>query len=139
MSLLHVSINAADPERVASFLAAILGGEALLFPPFPGCWIALAAADDGTAIEVYPDTHVLVAGPEQIECVAGERNTAASFVHLALASPLSREQIIALAGRQHWTSRLCDRGHSPVSRCGWKTASSSRCSTRTWKRTTGPA
>ncbi len=54
MPLLHLSISAAEPRRVAGFLARLLDGEALEFPPFPGSWIAFAAAGDGTAIEVYP-------------------------------------------------------------------------------------
>lgn len=110
MSLLHISISASEPERVASFLAKLLGGEAMLFPPFPGCWIAFAAPDDGTAIEVYPNTHVLVAGENQIECVEEERDTTETFVHAAIASPLSEDEIMALGQGENWTSRVCDRG-----------------------------
>lgn len=110
VSLLHLSINASDPERVASFLATVLGGKAMRFPPFPGCWIAFAAQDDGTAIEVYPDTHVLVAGEDQIECVERQRDSAATFVHVAIASPLSEHEIMAIAQQENWTSRVCDRG-----------------------------
>lgn len=110
MSLLHVSISASEPERVASFLATLLGGEAMRFPPFPGCWIAFAAKDDGTAIEVYPDSHVLVAGKNQIECVEQTRDTAETFVHVAIASTLSEHEIRVLGQRENWISRVCDRG-----------------------------
>lgn len=110
VSLLHLSVSASEPERVASFLATVLGGEAMLFPPFPGCWIAFAAQDDGTAIEVYPDTHVLVAGEDHIECVERKRDTAETFVHAAIASPLSEHEIVALGQHENWTSRVCDRG-----------------------------
>lgn len=110
MSLLHVSISASEPERVAMFLAGVLGGRAMPFPPFPGCWIAFAAEDDGTAIEVYPNTHALVAGADRIACRVGAPDTGASFVHAAIASPLPVREILALAGRQGWTARECDRG-----------------------------
>lgn len=110
LSLLHLSISAAEPERVASFIAAVLGGEAMQFPPFPGCWIAFAAQNDGTAIEVYPDTHVLVAGENHIDYLEQSRDTAATFVHAAIASPLPEHEIISLGQRENWTSRVCDRG-----------------------------
>lgn len=80
------------------------------FPPFPGCWIAFAAHDDGTAIEVYPDTHVLTAGESHVECLEQMRDTAETFVHAAVASPLSEPEIMALAQGENWTSRVCDRG-----------------------------
>jgi hypothetical protein len=110
MSLLHLSISASDPEAVACFLAQLLAGEAMLFPPFPGCWIAFSGKDDGTAIEVYPDTQVLVPGDGAVECRSASPNNAKAFVHAAIASPLPADDIIALGRRQGWISRLCDRG-----------------------------
>ncbi|MBB3992628.1 hypothetical protein GGR95_000247 [Sulfitobacter undariae] len=110
MSLLHLSISANDPENVASFLAAVMGGIAMPFPPFPDCWIAFSAEDDGTAIEVYPTTHVLEAGPEQISCEIKSRDTTSTFVHAAVCSKLSRVEIIGLASSKGWTSRICNRG-----------------------------
>jgi hypothetical protein len=110
MSLLHLSINAAEPQRVAVFLAQLLGGEAMPFPPFPSCWIAFTKVDDGTAIGVYPTTHVLKAGPEQISCEITEPNIAGTFVHVAIASPLDRKNILATAQSEGWLSRICDRG-----------------------------
>lgn len=110
MSLLHLSISASEPRRVASFLAAVLGGRAMPFPPFPRCWIAFAAQDDGTAIEVYPDTHVLVPGEDHIECDVRERDNAATFVHAAITSPLPKREVMSLASKENWTTRECDRG-----------------------------
>ena len=110
MSLLHISINADDPENVASFLAQVMGGAALPFPPFPDCWIAFAASDDGTAIEVYPKSHVLKPGPEHIACEIRTPNHDATFVHAALCSTLSSSEIIALASQENWIARICNRG-----------------------------
>lgn len=110
LSLLHISTSASEPERVATFLATVLGGETMPFPPFPGCWIAFAVHDDGTAIEVYPDTHVLVADESGIECVEQMRDTLETFVHSAIASRLSEHQIIALGQQENWIRRVCNRG-----------------------------
>jgi hypothetical protein len=110
MALLHVSISAEEPERVAAFLATLLRGEALPFPPFPDSWIAFAGQDDGTAIEVYPLTHRLTTGPETIACVAGSPDDSPSFAHVAIRSTLGREEILARGAAEGWTTRICNRG-----------------------------
>lgn len=80
----------------------------MAFPPFPDCWIA--SEDDGTAIEIYPNTHALVPGPDQIECRVGPPDASPSFAHVALGSVLAPAEIIELAAERGWTARLCDRG-----------------------------
>lgn len=110
MSLLHLSINADAPQDVATFLAQVMGGVAMPFPPFPDCWIAFAAEDDGTAIEVYPTTHVLEAGAEQISCEVKARDASSTFVHAALGATLSGSEIVALASDKGWIARICNRG-----------------------------
>ncbi|MEM6462480.1 MAG: hypothetical protein AAF724_11235 [Pseudomonadota bacterium] len=110
MSLLHISINAEEPQRVAAFLAQIMAGRVLPFPPFPDCWIAFTQKDNGTAIEVYPVTHNLRAGPEQIVCDIGEPARGATFVHAAIGSPLMEAEILAEAGSEGWLARKCNRG-----------------------------
>jgi len=110
MPLLHLSINAAEPAKTAGFLADLLGGEAMPFPPFPDSWIAFSERDDGTAIEVYPLTHRLFAGAQQVDCRSEEPLGGPTFVHAAIGSPLSRQDIMERARARGWTSRLCDRG-----------------------------
>ena len=110
MSLLHLSISADAPEDVATFLAQVMGGEAMPFPPFPGCWIAFAKQDDGTAVEVYPTTHVLEAGPEQVSCEIRERDTTPTFAHVAMCATLNRSEIISSAEERGWLARICNRG-----------------------------
>lgn len=110
MALLHLSINAQDPENVARFLATLLGGEALRFPPFPDAWIAFAAHDDGTAIEVYPLTHRLTIGPQTIACEVDSPDRRPTFAHAAIASNLDRTEILALGVSKGWVSRICNRG-----------------------------
>ncbi len=110
MSLLHLSISADDCQGVANFLARVMGGKAMPFPPFPDCWIAFTAKDDGTAIEVYPTTHVLKAGPDQISCEISKPDATPTFVHAAICAQLKRTEIIALASSKGWISRICNRG-----------------------------
>lgn len=110
MALLHVSISAKEPGRVAASLATLLGGEALPFPPFPDSWIAFGGEDDGTAIEVYPLTHRLKIGPETIACEAGPPDDGPSFVHVAIRSALDREDIVDLGAAEGWVTRICNRG-----------------------------
>jgi catechol 2,3-dioxygenase-like lactoylglutathione lyase family enzyme len=110
MTLLHVSISASEPERVAAFLGRVMGGRAMPFPPFPASWIAFGAADDGIAVEVYPLTHRLVPGPETIACESGTPDAAASFAHAAIASPFDADHLVSLGSDQGWISRICDRG-----------------------------
>lgn len=87
-----------------------LGGRHLPFPPFPDCWIAFTAADDGTALEVYPLTHVLTAGPDQVNCEVNAPDAKASFVHAALSSHLDRSETLERAASEGWSKRLCNRG-----------------------------
>ena len=110
MPLLHLSISANNPEAVAGFLAQVMGGAVMPFPPFPDCWIAFAAEDDGTAIEVYPPTHVLAAGPDQLSCKIKAREMDPTFVHVAFCSVLPRDELLEAADRRGWTARVCDRG-----------------------------
>lgn len=110
VSLLHVSISADDPRRVSAFLSYVMGGEAMRFPPFPDSWIVFAAEDDGTAIEVYPTTHVLEAGPNRLVCKIRDRNAASTFVHVAIRSQLGRAEVMERAATEGWTCRICNRG-----------------------------
>jgi hypothetical protein len=110
MTLLHVSVPAANPEQTAHILARILGGACLPFPPCPDAWIAFAASDDGTAIEVYPDTAVIEQGPQTIAFANGSAATQPIAMHVAVASPLPLDTIMAVAAETGWTARVCDRG-----------------------------
>lgn len=110
MRLFHVSLNAADPELVARFLARLMGGDAYPFPPFPNSWIAFGKADDGTAIEVYPLTHRLLPGPKEVVCETGAPQNGATFAHVAVASPHDGADIIEMGKAQGWPARRCNRG-----------------------------
>ncbi|MDF0602654.1 hypothetical protein P1J78_18095 [Psychromarinibacter sp. C21-152] len=110
MRLFHVSLSAADPELAARFIARLMGGEALPFPPFPDSWIAFGRADDGTAVEVYPLTHRLLPGPGNVLCETGAAQTGPTFAHVALASPLPAADILTMGKAEGWPTRRCNRG-----------------------------
>jgi hypothetical protein len=112
--LFHVSIDARDPRHVASVLAELFGGEAFPFPPVgEGSWVAMAGDERNTTVEVYPFGTVLeraegdadATGP--VYPAAGRRGNA---THFAMATPLSQEQVLAVAAREGWPAKYRKRG-----------------------------
>jgi hypothetical protein len=120
----HLSIPAADPRRVARALARILGGRAYVFPVYPGSWIAIAGDPSGTAVEVYPENRVLVPGsgsagdapspggwataPHEVQ-IADAPLVRRIATHLAVDSPLSVAELLALGRAEGWRAIECDR------------------------------
>ncbi|APX14210.1 hypothetical protein [Tateyamaria omphalii] len=110
MTLAHLSIDAHDPQHVATVLAHVMGGTALPFPPCPGACIAFDAADDGTAIEVYPiGTHVQ-RGADQIAFAPGPLSDSPVATHICLTSALPEPQLLTIGAHNGWTARTCNRG-----------------------------
>ena len=107
--IFHLSLPARDPARVAAVMAELWGGEAYPFHPIPGAWIALAGDAHGTALEVYPADTVLFPGDAALasETRPPPANTAS---HAAVETPLAEHEIMAIAGREGWLARRCDRG-----------------------------
>lgn len=113
--LFHVSIDARDPQHVAHVLAELFGGEATVFPPvIEGSWLAMAGDDRNTAIEVYPHGTVIEEVPGD-EDAAGRIDDFAYAVrgrstHFAMATPLTAQQVHAIAEREGWTAKYRKRG-----------------------------
>lgn len=108
--IFHLSIEADDPQRVATVLAEIWGGEALPFPPVGvGSWMAFSSADDGTMVEIYPRGVSLVAGETDAEGAPGARPRSTA-THFAMSTELAADQVHAIAAREGWMSRTCRRG-----------------------------
>lgn len=110
--MFHVSIEADDPRRVAEIFAEIWGGEALPFPSVtPGSWVALAGDDRGTMIEVYPRGTEIHAGPGHLDAVGvrvlPRRHNA---THMAIATSLDMDEVIAICDRAGWPAKYCKRG-----------------------------
>ncbi len=107
--IFHLSLPARDPKRVSAVMAEFWGGEAFPFHPIPGAWIAMAGDAHGTALEVYPAETVLIPGDTALESETGAppANTAS---HAAVETPLSEPEVMAIAEREGWLARRCDRG-----------------------------
>ncbi|MEJ6393685.1 hypothetical protein V8J82_10485 [Gymnodinialimonas sp. 2305UL16-5] len=110
MSILHMSLGAAEPETAARIIAEVLRGPALSFPPCPGAWIAFADTDDGTAIEVYPNTTRVEAGAETIAFTTGAAETGPALAHVAVATGRPAEEVVEIGTRAGWLTRICNRG-----------------------------
>lgn len=108
--IIHASIPADDPERVARLLASIWGGESMPFPPYPGSFIAISGAGDGAEIEVVPRRLEQVPGELEVATRWAEAPSPYSATHLALATALDEPALLAMAAREGWIARRCNRG-----------------------------
>ncbi len=108
--LFHLSTDADDPQRVATVLAELMGGKATPFPPVAnGSWVAHAGDDRNTLIEVYPHGTLLVEGPDGVVGLPGPTRRR-SAVHFAVATPLTEDQVHAIARREGWPVETHCRG-----------------------------
>lgn len=108
--LYHASIPAADPHRVAAVIAELWQGFVAPFPPHPGSYIAMAGDERGTEIEVCPYQDENVIGATEVETAHNAHATGHSATHVAIATPLTEEQVLAIAAREGWPARRCNRG-----------------------------
>lgn len=108
--ILHASLPADDPARVARVLSELMGGRAMPFPPAgSSAWVAWAN-DGHTEIEVVPRGDELIMGSLEAEWRPCRQPRRHSEIHLALAVPLDCDRILSIARREGWPARLCDRG-----------------------------
>lgn len=110
--LFHVSIEADRPQHVARVIAEFWGGTALPFPPVgTGSWVAFANDDRGTIVEVYPRGTELheADGEGDAFGVAGEPHRYGA-THMALATALAIKDVLAIARREGWPAKVCNRG-----------------------------
>lgn len=121
----HMSIPAKDPKATALFFAAVIDGQAFEFPVVPGAWIAVAKDNSGLAIEVYPRTmahhpgtgvfnpSLMPDGPRAMpwedQIFPEQEQTGPTGFHLAIATKIPQEQVIALAKAAGWRALSCER------------------------------
>lgn len=111
--MFHASIPATNPQQVAELIAKLWNGEAFRFPPWPGAWVAMAGDDRSTTVEVYPRDQAMAPGKEQKDGAwAKLEKPIDSYIpfHVAIATVLAEEEVIALAQEQGWRSLRCSRG-----------------------------
>lgn len=108
--IFHASLPADDPARVARVLAELWQGEDLPFPPWPGARVVFASDARNSTLEVYPRAQVMVPGTDMVEPRQLANPDNASCWHLAVETPLEAEQVMALAHREGWLAKRCNRG-----------------------------
>jgi hypothetical protein len=109
----HLSFAAENPQRAASAIAELWGGEAFPFPPVAkGSWVAISGDARGTTIEVYPlgaELHP-VDGDADGEARMAATPARFSATHAAIATALDAEAVYALARRHGWLAKYRKRG-----------------------------
>jgi hypothetical protein len=123
----HISISAHNPEKVAGVLAELWNGYVFPFPPSPNSFIVLADDGRGTAVEITPINIELLPGvelpvedetfnsqtpTEEYEAKFTQRATYSEYTatHLNINTPLSAEDVKAIAKREGWRVLTCNRG-----------------------------
>ncbi len=122
----HISVGVNNPENVANVLAELWNGYAFPFPPSPGGFIVFADDGRGTTVEFTPINIELVPGEgfppeenfsletptENVEATFQFSENAPEYVstHLALNTPLSEEEVKAIAAHEGWRALTCNRG-----------------------------
>jgi hypothetical protein len=110
MRLIHASIPADDPRRVADVLAEMMSGEALPFPPAGPDGRMAWSGNGRVSLEIVPRGHVIHYGPHEGEWRALANPQRLSEVHLAIGVDRSVAEIVAIADRAGWPVRICSRG-----------------------------
>ena len=111
--IFHISIEADEPARVAAAIARLWRGEAFPFPPVAeGSLIVLAGDDRNSAVEVYPRGAELhpVPGDADAEARMSAAPRRHGAVHVAIASPLTADEVFALAAEEGWLAKYRKRG-----------------------------
>ena len=103
--IFHASIPAQEPKKVAAVLAELLQGKVTPFGARKGAFMAHSGHHRGHMIEVLP------AAPEALATIAEPRRLY-DAVHLALASELSADQVLAIGEREGWRTQRRRRGGS---------------------------
>ncbi len=122
----HISVGVENPENVANVMAEIWNGYAFPFPPSPGGYIVFADDDRGSAVEFVPVNIEMLPGTGQpdyenfsLETPTEEFEGTFQYaekgpkyisLHLAINTPLSEEEVKAIANREGWRTVTCNRG-----------------------------
>lgn len=120
----HFSLPARDPQRTAEIFGRLIDGAVMPFPVVPGAWVAIARDGSGVGVEVVPaatahhmgqgEAGVALGGPAVMPWETQIRQDGdvegPNGVHVAITSPLSAEEIIAIGRAEGWRAVHCDRG-----------------------------
>lgn len=112
----HISLPAKNPLHVAEVLAELFEGYCAPFPSHPGSYVAFAADEHGTVIEVYPFGTEMTPGEGEQSIQFRHQNSANQFIasHAAISVALNQSQIESIAQREQWRCVRCSRGYFDV-------------------------
>ena len=110
MKLIHASIPADDPHKVAEVLAEMMVGEALPFPPAGPSGRMAWSGDGSISLEIVPRGNLIHRGADEGEWRAVTDPQRLSEVHLAIGVARPAAEIISIAEKAGWPARLCSRG-----------------------------
>jgi hypothetical protein len=121
--LIHTSLPAKNPELVSRVLCEVAGGKRCHFP-YPGAYYVGFDDANSTAVEIYPIDTQLQPGtgkvygelepPEQsrqnmVRYIGSNEEVEYIASHIALTTPLSLDEIYAVAKREKWRADYCSR------------------------------
>lgn len=109
--LLHLSLEADDPRRLAVVIAELWGGQAFAYPvASDDGWMAVAGDDRGSMIEVLPRGTELREGDglEEAIGVLGPRRRF-SGQHVAMETVLNEAAVLAIGAREGWAMKRGQR------------------------------
>jgi hypothetical protein len=109
MMIAHASLPADDPERAARILAEIMQGEAMPFPPGPGCWMAWAG-DDSIELEISPRGAFMRFGEDGGTWERDERKRGGCDAHVAICVNRPWAEILEIARKAGWPAARFKRG-----------------------------
>jgi hypothetical protein len=100
--ILHISIDARDPFRVATALAEVLQGKVYKFL-VPGSYLTIPFDRHGTHIVVFKQGDVWSPGTD-LEAAKVRQNEPTNLVsyHTAMAVPSTQQQIEQIGQREGW-------------------------------------
>lgn len=112
----HISLPAKNPQHVAEVLAELFEGYCAPFPSHPGSYVAFAADEHGTVIEVYPFGTEMTPGEGEQSIQFRHQNNANQFIasHAAISVALNQSEIESIAEREQWRCVRCSRGYFDV-------------------------
>jgi hypothetical protein len=106
--IFHASIPADNPEHVAKVLAEIWKTHYFPFV-FPESFVVISGNEWGSNIEVCKRGDEQVPASVEIGLRKNDAPSRYNEVHLLIGTELSFEQILAIAKREQWIARSCDR------------------------------
>ena len=116
MKIKHLSLSAKHPERCATLLAALTGGEAKPFPSptMDRAWLCVWNEAENSLIEFIPDDYALCYGEHAATYVRQPAPVAFNAAHVMLETTQSIEALACIADQHDLVHRFRPRFGGPL-------------------------